>query len=105
MKETKEMLHFMFGIANAVGKSLADGVPGVTDAMYFLTPITSASAAFADAKLIPSEWSKKTPEDQAELLEYCKTELDLPEEGLETLIEEGMEIGFKFLGFVGKIAK
>lgn len=90
IKETKEMLGFVLDLGNALGVSLEDGKVTILDLHNFVQPLLEAGAAFDGAASIPSELASLDAAGREELLAYAKKEFDIPEECVETVVEEGL---------------
>lgn len=105
MKELKELLAFIIGLGNAVGASLEDGKFELSELGLLMLPLTKAPAAFSDMKLIPAELASLTDAQKAELLEYVKTEFDIPEDKVEELIENVLKAGLALYGVVTLFVK
>lgn len=92
MKELKEIVCFAVCLGNALGKSLKDGELTYGDSMNFLDPLSKLSEAVDGAENVVQEIKDITEEQTAELIDYVKDELDLPQEGIEEVIEAGLDI-------------
>lgn len=97
IKETKEVLDFVFALVTALSKSLDDGKLDLTDALEFLPSLTKAGAAFSDMSLIPAEMADLSDEERQALVAYAKANLDLPDDNLEKNLELAIEVGL-YLG-------
>jgi hypothetical protein len=92
VKELKEMLGFVLGLGNAFGKSMADGKIGWTDLANFLSPLMKAPAAFQGVTQIPGELADLDPTEKAEVLNYVRTEFDIPQDKVEEAVEDGLKL-------------
>lgn len=95
LKETKEMLSFVLGIFNAVGKSLEDGKVDVSDIALLLGPLMKVGSAVQGAARIPSELKDLSQEESNELKEFISKEFDIPQDHLEKVLEQSLFIVVK----------
>lgn len=92
-KDTAEIALFGCATLNGIGLSFEDNEIEWTDAVHFKDAVVALPAAVGDAS--KAEW----PEGEAlkELNAFIAAKLDLPQDGIETLVEEGLRIGFAVL--------
>lgn len=91
-KETQEMLDFVLGLGNALGKSLVDGKVGIGDVHNFVAPLMTAGNAFNNAVGIPAELRDLSAVEKEALLARVKQKFDLPDDKLEAIVENSLEI-------------
>ena len=77
IKETKEMVDFVIGLASAVNKSMADGKIDFADAGYLMAAMMVAGPAFGGAVAIPAELKDLSEAEAAELFAHVKEKLQL----------------------------
>ncbi len=103
MNEIKEMLSFIFSLAEAIDKSVADGKISIADVPSFIDPIMKAQAAFMGLDKIKAEMQSMDEAKKAELMEWAKEEFDLENDRLEYMIENGLSIGMSLANLLFKI--
>ena len=102
--DTKELLDFIFSLAEAVKKSAADGKFSWSDGLNFIEPLKKIGPAIdniedvipEDMDLDASEWN--------ELVDYCQNKFDFITESddgeevdIETKIEDALNAGIELL--------
>lgn len=100
MKETKDLLKFLFGLAMAADKAAADGKFGLEDLGVFMAPMADAPAAFTGIKNMGAEFKNLTPEQAAELNVWIKANFDIAEDKIEAAIETGIQIAVQIAALV-----
>ena len=91
IEQTKEMLSFMFGLANVLGKTAEDGKISFMDLPEFIAPLTKAGPAFVGANVIITELADLDDTERKELLAYAKAELEIPQKKVEAFVENALE--------------
>ena len=102
LKETKEVLDFVISLGESLASSLGDGSLGVTDLINFWEPVSKLSDALDGFEKIVAEIGNLTSEDLDYLREYIKSEFDIEDNQIESLIEDGLEAAIIILKFIGK---
>ena len=102
MKETKEVLEFVISLANSLGESLEDGKISYSDALSLWGPLNKIGDAIEGLNKVAYEIGSMTKEDMDDLIEFAKTELELPQDRVEAMIESALEIGARLLMLVGQ---
>lgn len=95
IKETKELLKFVIEIAEALDASLADGDIGFMDLSNLVSAMMASAAAFDNISMIPAEMKDLDTTEAQELYDYCKSELDLASDKIESIVEMALQIGLK----------
>ncbi|MHA2642849.1 MAG: hypothetical protein V2G41_09400 [bacterium JZ-2024 1] len=90
-KETIELLKFIVSLANGIGKAAADGKFDASDLAFFFQSFTMAGPALVGASSIGEELASMSEGERNELLNYFRTNFDIPQEALENVIEAGFE--------------
>lgn len=90
IKETKEMLKFILKLAEAAGKSLADGRIGVADIFYVFGVLQTIGPAIEGIVQIPGELTDLDDAEKEELKKLIE-DFDIPEDQIELLIEMGLK--------------
>jgi len=75
IKETKELLRFVFSLANAVKESLSDGDLSLWDAKKFIEPLTLLVDALDNIDQILPELQDFDEDEISELVTFMMTEL------------------------------
>lgn len=92
MKELKEVLKLGIEIQKAMSDSLEDGKINLFDITEFIPVIMAAGKAIDGIGNVRNELKNLTLEQKAELKDYVKTEFDLPNDQLEILIEDTINV-------------
>lgn len=87
IENIKEVLKFMCELVNGVVKSLEDDHFNFADAINFYGAAKAIPAMIKDIDQVPGELMDLTDEEQQELIEYVKTEFDIPEDKVEKFVE------------------
>jgi hypothetical protein len=111
VKETKEVLAFVFSMANAIKISLADGDFDFWDAKNFVEPLKKIAPAVENIDEVLPELEDLSWDEILELAKYSMTELGLGgdiniEEDVESAaeqVEDAIEMGRSLLKLVGNI--
>ena len=77
VKETKEVLAFVFSMTNAIKVSLADGDFDFWDAKNFVEPLKKIAPAVENIEEVLPELEDLSLDEVIELTKYSMTELDL----------------------------
>ena len=91
-KELKDVVAFVVSLANAVGKSYEDGKFDIGDIVEFITPLRRLYVAYEGIERIDDELKSLTEAEFAELVEYVKTEFDIPQETVEKVVEYALDV-------------
>lgn len=102
IQETKELFLFGASFGNALGKSLADGKFNLSDIANFIDPATKIPAAFKGIGQVDNELADLDEAEKLELIEYAKTEFDIPDEDAEVFVEDSLELAFSIYSFLQK---
>ena len=111
VKETKEVLAFVFSMANAIKISLADGDFDWYDAKNFVDPLKRIAPAVENIDEILPEIEDLEWEEFLELAKYSMTELglggdidvDAEVEAAAEKVEDAIEMGRSLLKIVNSI--
>ena len=105
IKETKEVLAFVLSLANAAGNASADGEVTFGDITELYKPLTKAMTALNGMGEVASEMGELSQDEMDELVAYVKEELDLPQDGIESMVESGMDVVLKLYKLVSSFKK
>jgi hypothetical protein len=100
MKELKEVLCFAVCLGNAVGESLKDGELTYGDAMNFWEPLSKLDEAADGIESVVDELKNMDEAKAAELVLFVKDELDIPQDGIEEVIEAGLDLALGVSKFI-----
>lgn len=103
MKETRELIIFVFELLNGVGHSLDDGKIDVFDSGNFIAALGALPPALNDATLIPSELSDMSDAQKQELVDLAIERFDIPQDNVEMYIERALKIGIELASFVADL--
>ena len=101
-KDLRELVFFQAKLGNGIGFAVEDGKITFTDAFYFKDALGAAIPAFNGINNVKIE-ELKDPEARAELVELFTVEFDIPQEEVEPLIEEGLELAIRNYDFAQKM--
>ena len=111
VKETKEVLAFVFSMTNAIKVSLADGDFDFWDAKNFVEPLKKIAPAVENIEEVLPELEDLSLDEVIELTKYSMTELglggniDLEAEVNDAVkkVEDAIDMGKKMLSLVKSI--
>lgn len=103
LKETKDVLFFVFSFTRAMQLAMEDGEFSWTDARHFIEPAQAIMEAADNITDVIPEIADITPEEMAELVEYIKDEFDIEDDDLEAKIESALDAGVELLGMANKL--
>lgn len=103
IKETKEILFFVFSFTRAMQLAMEDGDFSWTDARHFIEPAKAIMEAADNVSDVIPEIADITPDEMAELVAYVKEEFDIEDDALEAKIESALDAGVELLGMVHKL--
>ena len=102
IKETKEAVAAFIGIGNALGKALEDGKIGLTDAPHFIAAAMKIPAGISGWKSIPAELGDLDDTERTEILEFAKSEFDIPQDKIEAIVEDALALAQQNYQFIQK---
>lgn len=103
-KELKEILSFMCSLANAIGEaSDDDGKISRSEALGMLPLLYDVPSAFGGMTEIPAEVADLSQEDIEELAQMIKDELELPQDKIESAIEDGIDLCLRLYALAQKL--
>jgi len=102
-KELKELLLFMCAFGNALGKASDDGKISRGEVLEMLPLLSKVPSAFGGMTEIPAEVKELSEEDIAELAQFVKDELELPQDKVEEAIEGSIDICLKLYALAQKL--
>ena len=104
IQQTKELLDFIFSLAEAIKKSASDGKFSWTDGLNFIEPLKKIAPAINDIDDVIPEVMDLDASEWNELVEYIQGRFDLvttstdgEEDDIETKIEEALNAGVELL--------
>tara|TARA_B100001029_G_scaffold177241_1_gene181577 strand:- start:16096 stop:16449 length:354 start_codon:yes stop_codon:yes gene_type:complete len=111
VKETKEVLAFVFSMTNAIKVSLADGDFDFWDAKNFVEPLKKIAPAVENIEEVLPELEDLSLDEVIELTKYSMTELglggniDVEAEVNDAVkkVEDAIDMGKKMLSLVKSI--
>ena len=102
--DTKELLDFIFSLAEAVKKSAADGKFSWSDGLNFIEPLKKIGPAIDNIEDVIPEVMDLDASEWNELVDYCQTRFDFITESddgeevdIETKIEDALNAGIELL--------
>jgi len=101
IQETKELLEFVFSLAEAIKKSNADGEFNWRDGLNFIEPLKRLGPAIDNIEEIVPEIGDLDAEEWAELVEFVSSRWDLDtgdaDDDLSDRIEDGLNAGIELV--------
>lgn len=97
IKETKEVLYFIFSFTQAFQKSMADGEFNWYDAKNFIEPLRALGDAVDDIYDVIPEVTDLSEDEYNELAEYIKENFDIENDSLEQSIERAIDTGVELM--------
>ena len=101
IQETKELLEFVFSLAEAIKKSNADGEFNWRDGLNFIEPLKRLGPAIDNIEGIVPEIGDLDAEEWAELVEFVSSRWDLDtgdaDDDLSDRIEDGLNAGIELV--------
>ena len=91
LSELQDVLAFGFDISDALQAAAADGSFDLKDVPKFLPLYGSAKAAIEGIGNPVARFKNLTPGERAELVEFAKERFDIPNDELESLIEDTLD--------------
>ena len=102
--DTKELLDFIFSLAEAVKKSAADGKFSWSDGLNFIEPLKKIGPAIDNIEDVIPEVMDLDASEWNELVDYCQTKFDFLTESddgeeidIESKIEDALNAGIELL--------
>ena len=102
--DTKELLDFIFSLAEAVKKSAADGKFSWSDGLNFIEPLKKIGPAIDNIEDVITEVMDLDASEWNELVDYCQNKFDFITESddgeevdIETKIEDALNAGIELL--------
>lgn len=96
LKETKELLSFVFALVYATSKSLQDGKFEYREALNYVGAVRKLPSAVKGIEQVPAEIRDLTPEEVDELKAFIVEEFDIVNDELEANIEEMLDLAADF---------
>lgn len=104
IQQTKELLDFIFSLAEAIKKSASDGKFSWSDGLNFIDPLKKIAPAIDDIESVIPEVMDLDSSEWNELVDYIQERFDLvttstdgEEDDIETKIEEALNAGVELL--------
>ena len=104
IEDTKELLDFIFSLAEAVKKSAADGKFSSSDGLNFIEPLKKIAPAIDDIENVIPEVMDLDASEWNELVDYCQEKFDFitesddgEEVNVEDKIEDALNAGIELL--------
>ena len=102
--DTKELLDFIFSLAEAVKKSAADGKFSWSDGLNFIEPLKKIGPAIDNIEDVIPEVMDLDASEWNELVDYCQNKFDFITESddgeevdIESKIEDALNAGIELL--------
>ena len=101
IEETKELLEFVFSLAEAIKKSNADGEFNWRDGLNFIEPLKRLGPAIDNIEEIIPEVADIDSEEWTELVEFVSNRWDLDsgdtDDDISVRIEDGLNAGIELV--------
>jgi hypothetical protein len=99
-KELKELLSFVLTLGESVESALKDGKFEMAELALLMPALMKVGDAFEGLDKLGGELKDLSDAESLELVEFVKEDLDLEDDKLEKMVEDGLELGAKLYGFV-----
>ena len=101
IEETKELLEFVFSLAEAIKKSNADGEFNWRDGLNFIEPLKRLGPAIDNIEEIVPEVADLDSDEWTELVEFVSSRWDLDtgdaDDDISDRIEDGLNAGIELV--------
>lgn len=97
-KDTVELIIFQGKLFTGVGLAIADGKLTFSDALHFKDALTSALPAYMGINNVKLS-DLEDADNRAEMVAIFSAEFDIPQENIESLVEEGLELALRNYAF------
>lgn len=97
IKETKELLVWIWDLVEGIQKSAEDGQVNFMDVPNFLPLIQSSTSAFGGIQKVTAEILDLDDAEQAEIVELARNRFDIPDDMLERRIEDSIDQALSIL--------
>jgi len=99
IKETKELLKFIIDFGMAVDQAMADKKFDMSELGLLIAPLMQIGPAFTGIDKLGGELKDLDAAESADLVAYFSKELDLANDKVEVLIEQGLALGLQIYSF------
>jgi len=96
LKETKELLSFVFALVYATSKTMQDGKFEYREALNYVGAVRKVANAVNGIDAVPAEIADLTNEEIDELKAFIVEEFDIENDVLEQNIEEMLDLAADF---------
>jgi hypothetical protein len=103
VKEISEVVKFVCSLANAIGEAAKDGEISLSDAAHIVPLLYKLPSAVEGIAEIADEAKDLSQDEVDELVKMIKDELDLPQEKVESGIEDALSIAVQIYALVIKL--
>lgn len=103
VKELSEVVTFVCALANGIADSAKDGDATFSDAQYLLPLVLKLPSAVSGFDKIPDEVKDLDDGEIESLKKLVQDELDLPNDVLESSIENAIEVAIQLYSLVKKL--
>lgn len=105
IKETKEVLHFLFSLTQASIDAAADGKFGADDVVKLLQSLTALPSAISGITSVGQELTDLDAAEKAELYKMMVDELKVPNELADLVLKQVWKIVLEFGDFLKLVKK
>ena len=102
INETLDVVRFGVAVGNALGKAYADKKFEVSDLLFLVDSLTKLPPALAGLEKVPEELKDLDAEEREQLLETIAKEFDIPQDNVESIIEDAIKLGVAIALFIRK---
>ena len=103
--ETKDVLKFVISIGQALYKAFEDGKFTWGDYIHFLPTIGTLFPALSGIEQVPEELRDLSDEEFTELVEYFKSEFNIPDKIVEEIVELSIDTAANLFEIIKLIKK
>lgn len=103
IKEISEVVKFICAVANTIGEAAKDGEVSVGDAAHLIPLLYKLPSAVDGIAEIANEARDLSQDELDQIAAMVKDELDLPQDKVESAIEDALSIGVQIYALVVKL--
>lgn len=103
VKETKDFVIACAKYGSAIGKSLEDGKISLLDVQYLYEPLMATQAAVEGFGSVGAELADLDAAELKDLQDTFAQTFDVPQESVEALVENAVDIAIQIWSFVQKL--
>lgn len=96
IKETKELVTWLFDLSDAIISATGDGKISITDAPLFFKTAMKAGTGIGGINMVPKELTDLSEEETKEIHDMVKDRFDITDDKVEAYIENAFLSALQF---------